>query len=342
VTPENLEHQVAILRIAERYFGSLVLFAMHQSGVTRALAEGPATLEEIVERVGGDRRVLRATLDAGVALDILKIEVGRYAAPASVRETLGRADAPSYVGELLDFLHSLVVPLSRLSESIRTGRQTASLFEGSGPDDAPAQRMMAAMTAVARSQAHEVVHRLDLTGARRLLDLGCGTGSYALALLEAYPALHATLLDAAGPIATARRLVAERGLTDRVEFVVADALRYTPSELSDVILVSNILHMIGPEESARLVDRCASMLVPGGRLVIQAQFLNDDRVSPRWPALLNLVEVVATPHGRNHTVRETRLWMEAAGFTGIAYLPLSVWNPASLLIGWRPKAPGIR
>ena len=38
--------------------------------------------------------------------------------------------------------------------------------------------------------------------------------------------------------------------------------------------------MIGPAGSIELLKHCFKLLLPGGRLIIQAQYLNDDRVSP--------------------------------------------------------------
>jgi cyclopropane fatty-acyl-phospholipid synthase-like methyltransferase len=94
--------------------------------------------------------------------------------------------------------------------------------------------------------------------------------------------------------------------------------------------------MIGPVGSLELLKRCHGMLSPGGRMIVQAQYLNDDRVSPRWPTLLNLIQRVATPNGRNHAIGETREWMEQAGFQNVQFVRFSLWNVCSCLIGERP------
>jgi len=166
--------------------------------------------------------------------------------------------------------------------------------------------------------------------------LGCGPGTYALAILQRNPLLRATLLDLPGPIAEARRIVAARGMTERVDFIAQDAMTYSPERTYDVVLVSNTLHMIGPERSVSLLKRCYRMVSPGGRIIVQAQYLDDSRTWPRWPTLLNLVQRVATPHGRNHAVGETTEWLKAAGFTDIKYVRFSIWNVNSCLIGDRP------
>jgi cyclopropane fatty-acyl-phospholipid synthase-like methyltransferase len=177
---------------------------------------------------------------------------------------------------------------------------------------------------------------LDFSRTRRLLDLGCGPGTYSIAIVERNPQIRATLLDLAGPIAEARRLAAERKMEDRLEFIAADAQHYTPGSPFDTVLISNMLHMIGPAGSVELLKRCFDMLTPGGRVIVQAQYLNDDRVSPRWATLLNIIQRVVTPNGRNHAIGETKGWMEQAGFRDVRHVSFSLWNVCSCLVGERP------
>ena len=113
-------------------------------------------------------------------------------------------------------------------------------------------------------------------------------------------------------------------------------MKYTPEEPFDSILISNMLHMFGPAGSLELLKRCHQMLIPGGRVIIQAAYLNDNRVSPRWPTLLNLIQRVITPEGRNHAIGETKEWLERCGFRNIQYVRFSLWNVDSCLIGERP------
>ncbi len=331
----DIHKQFETLGAAERFFDSVVLFALFEAGVFRALAAGPQTLDQLQATIGGDVESLRAALDAAVALKLLSKQEERYGADEAVLDCLGRPDAPAYVGEWVSFLHALAVPLLKLGEEIRTGSKPGALFEDTGRDDTPAQRMTRAMDAYARTRGIEIADRLDFSQDRLLLDLGCGPGTYALAIMERNPQLSATLLDLPGPIAEARRIVAERGVSDRVRFVARDAMKYTAEQPFDTVLVSNTLHMIGPEGSGKLMKHCHDLLRPGGRLIVQAQYLNDDRTSPRWPTLLNLIQRVATPTGRNHAVGETTRWLEHAGFADVQHVRLSAWNVCSCLIGRR-------
>jgi precorrin-6B methylase 2 len=333
----DVEKQAETLQIAERFFDSVVLFALFDTGVFAVLSQGPKSLQEIQDKVGGNAESLRATLDAAVAVKVLSKDADRYAAREALLDCLGRPGSPAYLGEWVAFLQALMGPLSQLGDAVRTGSTPGALFEDMSGDSAPSRRMTAAMDAYARSRGIEMADRLDFSQTRHLLDLGCGPGTYSMAIVERHPQIRATLLDLPGPIAEARRLAEARGMTDRLEFVAADAMTYTTDRRYDTILVSNTLHMIGPGASIDLLKRCYGLLAPGGRLIVQAQYLNDNRVSPRWPTLLNLIQRVATPDGRNHAIGETKAWMEQAGFTNLQYRSFAAWNVCSCLIGERPR-----
>jgi precorrin-6B methylase 2 len=333
----DIRNQFRTLAIAERFFDSAVLFALYELGVFELLAGGPLDLPELTRRTGGNRDTLEAVLDAAVALGILSRSDGRYGADEALIECLGRGDSSAYMGEWVAFLHSLAGPLLALDDAVRTGRPPGALFEQMSGDSLPARRMTRAMDAYARTRGVELVDLLDLSDLETLLDLGCGPGTYSLAVLERYPRVRATLLDLELPIAEARRMVEARGLGDRAELVVADALDYRSDTPFDAVLISNTLHTLGPQRSRRLLRRCRDLVRPGGRLIVQAQFLNDDRISPRWPTLLSMIQRVTTPEGRNHSLGETVAWIEEAGFGDVEHVRFSAWNTNSALVARRPS-----
>src|SRR5262249_61745590 len=72
--------------------------------------------------------------------------------------------------------------------------------------------------------AHLMARRVDLGNARTLLDVGGGSGAYTLAFLRRNPQLSATILDFPETTETARRYVAEAGMSDRVSHLQGNAL----------------------------------------------------------------------------------------------------------------------
>jgi 3-hydroxy-5-methyl-1-naphthoate 3-O-methyltransferase len=333
----DIQKQVATLQIAERFFESVVLFALVEVGVFEHLSSGDKSLAELQERIRGDEESLRATLDAAVAIRVLHRKNDRYGAPEYLLDCLGRKESAPYLGEWISFLHASAAPLFGLDETIRTGVKTGSLFESMGGDTRLARRMTQATDAYARTRGVELADHLDFSDGGTLLDLGCGPGTYSLAILDRNPKVRATLLDLSAIIAETRQIVTARGCADRVEFVAADAGAYTPAHPYDTVLMSNMLHTMSPAESVALLKRVYGMTSPGGRVIIQAQYLDDTRTYPRWPALVNLILRVASPSGRNHAIGETGEWLREAGFIEVYHQALSVWNVNSCVIGIKPR-----
>jgi len=140
--------------------------------------------------------------------------------------------------------------------------------------------MTRAMDAYARTRGVELIDRIDFSQVRRLLDLGSGPGTCSFAIIERFPNVKATLLDLETPIRIAHGIAKEKGVTDRVEFIATDAMSYVTDEAYDAILVSNKLHMLGIEASLVLLRRRYNMLVPSGKIQVQAQYLDDSRTYP--------------------------------------------------------------
>jgi hypothetical protein len=101
------------------------------------------------------------------------------------------------------------------------------------------------------------------------------------------------------------------------------------------VLLSNTLHMLGEKASRELLATVYPLVNPGGSVVVQAQFLDEDRHGPRWPVLLDLLQLCITDSGRNHTVSETGDWPRGAGFADVRHVELSPDNVNSFIRAWK-------
>ncbi|SNS72846.1 Methyltransferase domain-containing protein [Geodermatophilus saharensis] len=111
-----------------------------------------------------------------------------------------------------------------------------------------------------------LVGRLAPPGhAGRALDLGCGPGSWLLALLAAHPAMVGVGVDTSTPaLDAARDGAAMAGLVGRVAFVEADAATWE-GEPADVVLCVGAAHAFGGTAGALAAVR--GHLRPGGRVL---------------------------------------------------------------------------
>jgi trans-aconitate methyltransferase len=101
-------------------------------------------------------------------------------------------------------------------------------------------------------------------GARRVLDLGCGTC-----------VIPNLLVDRLGLTVHAVDYVPEfltHALDDpRLTTEVGDARTYRSDDTYDLVLLLGVINYLEPEERRDLYERCAAMLAPGGALLVKAQ-----------------------------------------------------------------------
>lgn len=98
---------------------------------------------------------------------------------------------------------------------------------------------------------------------RRLLDIGCGTGNFALRALEAFPNLHVVGLDLSGGMLAQ----AAPRCDDRFHVIQADSERLPlADDLFDVVTCCHSFHHY--PQQGRVVEEMYRVLRPGGRLII--------------------------------------------------------------------------
>jgi ubiquinone/menaquinone biosynthesis C-methylase UbiE len=112
----------------------------------------------------------------------------------------------------------------------------------------------------------KLLDQAQLRPGQRVLDLGCGTGTLAIAALRREPGIEMTGLDAdPAIIAQARRKAALAGLEVRLDVGMADELPYEDATF-DRVLSTLFFHHLTPEVKAATARQVARVLRPGGEL----------------------------------------------------------------------------
>ena len=111
-----------------------------------------------------------------------------------------------------------------------------------------------------------VCRKLGLKAGERVLDVGCGWGSFAIHAATHYDVgvLGVTLSEP--QVELARRRAAELGLQGRVEFRVADYRELSDGPFDAIASIGMVEH-VGEERIDLYAQRLASLLAPGGRLL---------------------------------------------------------------------------
>jgi len=139
-----------------------------------------------------------------------------------------------------------------------------------------------ALEAMLEQMSREVFARLQLADGDRVLDLGCGVGAPARALVAARRVSVTAVTKVEWQIATARRLAADTTPAGTVEWLLGDytALDLPSGTYQGAFSIEASCHADGAAKEP-FVREAARLLAPGARLVIADGFMKKARI-PGW------------------------------------------------------------
>jgi SAM-dependent methyltransferase len=162
-----------------------------------------------------------------------------------------------------------------------------------------------------------IVNAIDLSGYKKLLDLGGGPGLFAIGFVEKYSALRVTIFDTPETEPIALEFMSNSSAKSRIEFKGGDFMRDDFGHDYDVALLSSILHIYGPEDNKKLLSRIYHSLNEGGKVIIRDFFLNNKKTGPVIGTLFAVNMLINTENGNAYSFQEIREWLTIAGFTHI-------------------------
>jgi (2Fe-2S) ferredoxin/predicted O-methyltransferase YrrM len=292
---------------------------------------GGASAEAAATRMQADPRATAMLLDALAAMGLLEKRNQQYR-PMPVAERHLTAGSPHDARGAIGHLVSLWRTWSHLTDAVRTGTAVGHQEMAERGDQWTA-RFIAAMHHYASERAPHVVAAVGPAGVRRMLDVGGGSGAYSIAFAQAAPELDADILDLPTVLPIAQRHIDAAGLASRIHTRAGDLRQDDLGSGYDLVFVSAICHMLGPDENRELLGRCHAATAPGGRIVIQDFILEPDRTAPKSAVLFALNMLVGTSAGNTYTEAEYASWLEAAGYAEAKRVRLP--GPSSLVVARR-------
>ncbi len=319
-----------IVECTRAFQESRALLTAIELDIFTAVGEGGSAVA-VADRIGSDPRATEMLLNALVAVGALVKAEGVFRNTPVTAKNLDERSPECSRGALMHSVH-LWDRWSTLTECVRRG---SALEEraAEGRTETWIEAFIAAMHRNASLRAPRVVQAVGVEGVRRMVDVGGGSGAYSIAFAEAGPALHATVLDRAPVLAIARRHIRKAGLAGRITTRVGDLTRDEFGRGYDLVFISAICHMLGPEEILNLFRRSYTALKPGGRIAMQDFILEPDKTAPVGAALFSLNMLVGTQRGASYSEPEYTAWLREAGFQDIQRIRLP--EPAGLVLGHR-------
>ena len=272
-------------------------------------------------------------LDAATAMGLLTKDAAGYANTEASRSYLC-ADSDRYIGYIIRHHHHLVGSWARLPEAVLTGKPIRLPVREKGKEQREAFLM--GMFNLATQLAPRLVPVVDLSGCRKLLDLGGGPGTYAIHFCRHYPDLSATVMDLPTSRPFAEKTIRKMGMDQRVCFVPGDYLQDDIPGSYDAVWMSHILHGESTEGCLRIIEKAYQCLNPGGVAVIHEFILDDTLDRPLFPALFSLNMLLGTDGGRAYSQDQLVGMLKTAGFVDILRLDFTGTNDSGLIRSVKP------
>lgn len=309
----------ALFDVVSGFVQSQALLALIEFRVLHRLTDGPLSLTELAGFARVPEARMGVLLQAGAALRLLRNRGGLW-------HLTTRGAAFLTVPGLEAMVRHHPVLYRDLSDPVaffrgETQPELAGFWPyvfgaGGAADPALAARYSALMADSQGLVAADTLGLVDLSGAKRLMDVGGGTGAFLEAVGAAHPSMALVLFDlpAVVPGATAR--FAAAGLGGRAK-IIPGSFRDGPLPAgADTISLIRVLYDHADTTVAALLRNVWQALPAGGRVVISEPMSGGDRPDPATDVYFSIY-TLAMQTGRTRSADEIAAMLSAAGFVNI-------------------------
>ncbi len=292
------------------HFAPRCCHVVAELGVADALGDEPMPIEDLAARVGAHPDALQRMMRLLAAHGVFERRDGGWT-HTLLSEYL-REDHPRSLRAFVRMIGNQAMwdSAGALMESVRTGRtgiQSAlgqSLWEYCEQNPEDGRIFDEAMTAKSHGEIVSLRPVLDVSGFKRIADIGGGRGHILAALLEDAPETQGILFDLPDVAAAAPDHA-------RIQKIGGDFLKDDLPE-ADAYILSNIIHDWDDDEAHAILDAVRRAAPRGAKLFLV------EEIMPDTPALHTAMVVdiimLAATGGRERTRGQYEAMLERTGF----------------------------
>lgn len=303
----------ALFDLMQGFVQSQMLMALVELRVLHMLADGSATTEALAARTGLPPERMQVLLQAGAAMKLLKRKGTGFSLARRGAAFLAIPGLQEMVRHHTVLYADLADPVAffKGQSQPQLARFWPYVFGASGPMDpdvtARYSRLMADSQALV---ADEALAHVSLKGARKLLDVGGGTGAFLRAVRARYPDLALELFDLPDVVSQAALCadVARHGGSFRTDPLPRGA---------DVISLVRVLYDHSDATVTALLASVHAALPSGGRVLVIEPMSGGAKPDPHTDVYF-AVYTLAMQTGRTRSAEEISAFLQAAGFDAIS------------------------
>lgn len=303
--------QALVDRMMEFHSGlrmGFMLSAVAELGVADQLAAGALSADELAQRTGSNAdalyRVLRAMASQGVFTEVSHRTFGL----TPLAEIL-RSDSPRSLRDVFRLQGQTFMrnAYAEIGYSIRTGEPSfdhvngMELFAYLAAHPEMNELFSGAMGNAAGHTQQHAIEAYDLSGARKLVDIGGAHGHLMAAILTKYPQLRGVVFDQPHVVPGAEEVLRAAGVFDRAELAGGSYYEEVPAG-GDVYTISHVLHQLSDAEAITVLTNIRRVIAADGRVVVIDPLIPEGDV-PHAGKFMDIT-MLALSRGRDRTEAE--------------------------------------
>lgn len=311
-----------------------VLFTAYELEIFTVIGETEKNSRQIAGKILADARATDRLLNALCAQGFLFKRKNLFSnTPFSLRYLV--KNKPGYMAGLMHQVH-LWDSWTTLTNSVKKGTSVFSRPEKeNGGQSKWLDAFISAMHYRAKDSASAIAGKIDLHGVKRVLDVGGGSGVFAMAIARTAKDISATVFDLPDVVPITQKFLRKEKMSGRINTVSGNFNKDPLPKGYDLVLLSAIIHSNSYQENANLIKKCAASLHPKGQMVIQDYVMDETRTHPVRGTLFALNMLVGTRAGDTFTETEIKEWFTHAGIR--LEKSIEAFNGNSLMIGRKIK-----
>ncbi len=303
-------------RLARAYTESAVFYAALDLELFTHVSAGRRSIGELASAMGTSELNAERLIAVCLALGLLEKRDGQLVNAADCEKFLVKG-TERYAGPWMEFTRPEVGAWFDLTAKLTDPSPPSTLGMYDGLTVERARRYHAATYSIGMGAGRRFSRSVDLTGRRRMLDLGGGSGAYSINAVQTYPGLEAVVFDLPPVTVVTREYLERNEVTDRVSTVGGDFIADPLPAGCDVAVMASNLPIYDAANIALVVAKTFDALEPGGEMHLIGEMLEPDGVGPLDAALWGLAEIHYGSGGRAHSIAECRSYFTEAGFVDV-------------------------
>ena len=306
---------VRLQRISKAFWESAALMSAVELGVFTALARGHDTLAELATEIDIEPLNAERLLTALTAMTLIQRDGDRFSNAEDVQRFLVEDNA-AYAGPWMLFGKPRWNGWGELTQRLQvreSEQRMLGMYDETFTEER-AREYHQATYSIGMGAARRFHKHVDLSGRRKIMDIGGGSGCYCIIGVQNHPGLLAEVLDLPAVVTVTREFLQQNGVADAVTASACDFTRDPLPRDADVAIMASNLPQYGREVIADVVQRIYDALLPGGEFHLIGEMLDADNSGPLAPALWGLSEAVNRSTGLAHSETDCQRYFTDAGF----------------------------